>query len=89
MDDRRKLTRRSALQRVALLAGASLTANLMQSSVAQAQQKATKDAVKYQDKPKGDQQCSNCLQFVAPGSCKIVEGAVSPTGYCIAWAKKA
>ncbi len=89
MDDRCKLSRRSALRRVALLAGAALTANVMQNRDALAQQKATKEAMKYQDKPSGDKQCSNCSQFVAPNSCKIVEGAVSPSGYCIAWVKKA
>jgi len=56
---------------------------------AQAQQKASKDAMKYQDHPDGDQSCSTCMQFAPPSSCKVVEGAVSPNGYCIAWAKKA
>ena len=54
-----------------------------------AQAKATKEAMKYQDKPSGDKQCSNCLQFVAPDGCKVVDGTVSPSGYCIAWVKKA
>ena len=84
-----KLTRRSVLRRVALLAGAALTASVARNNDALAQAKATKDAMKYQDKPSGDKQCSNCLQFVAPNGCKVVEGAVSPSGYCIAWVKKA
>ena len=87
MDDRCKLSRRLVLRRVALLAGAALTASVVQTNDALAQQKATKEAMKYQDKPSGDKQCSNCSQFVAPGSCKIVEGSVSPSGYCIAWVK--
>ena len=88
MDDRCKLSRRSVLKRGALLAGAVLTASLVPDNAALAQQKATKEAMKYQDKPNGEKQCSNCLQFVAPGSCKVVEGTVSPSGYCIAWVKK-
>lgn len=84
-----KLTRRSVLRRVAVLAGAALTASVARNNDALAQAKATKDAMKYQDKPSGDKQCSNCLQFVAPNGCKVVEGAVSPSGYCIAWVKKA
>jgi hypothetical protein len=50
--------------------------------------KAPKAAMKYQDHPKGDEKCSNCMQFVAPDSCKVVDGKISPNGYCIAWAKK-
>lgn len=45
---------------------------------------------KYQNQPKGDQQCSNCMHFVAESStCKVVEGKVSPNGWCMLWAKKA
>jgi len=84
-----KVSRRSVLRGVALLAGAALTASVVQSNDALAQAKASKEAMKYQDKPSGDKQCSNCLQFVAPNGCKVVEGAVSPSGYCIAWVKKA
>jgi hypothetical protein len=29
------------------------------------------------------------MQFIAPDSCKVVEGKISPNGYCIAWVKKA
>ena len=87
MDDC-KLSRRSVLTRVALLAGAALTATVVRNNDALAQAKATKEAMKYQDKPSGDKQCGNCLQFVAPNGCKVVEGTVSPSGYCIAWVKK-
>ncbi|HVO87193.1 MAG TPA: high-potential iron-sulfur protein [Casimicrobiaceae bacterium] len=45
--------------------------------------------MKYQDQPNKDQKCSNCMQFVAPDSCKVVDGKISPDGYCIAWVKKA
>jgi hypothetical protein len=53
-------------------------------------------SLKYQNKPNGDQKCSNCMQFVpgktpkAMGGCKVITGdtEISPDGYCIAWAKK-
>jgi len=87
MDDACKLTRRSALRRVAFFAGAGLTAVLpMQRALAQ--QKASKAAMKYQDKPNGDKKCSECLQFIAPASCKVVDGVISPNGYCLAYVKK-
>ncbi len=88
MDDHRSQSRRSLLLRAALLGGGALAASVVPSRQAAAQ-KVSKQAMKYQDKPNGDQQCSNCMQFVPPSSCKVVDGAISPNGYCIAWAKKA
>jgi hypothetical protein len=50
--------------------------------------------MKYQDKPNGDQQCNNC-QFFVPGkksqdngTCQVVEGSISPQGWCTAYSKK-
>jgi len=43
----------------------------------------------YQVSPKGDQTCGNCLLFQAPDSCQVVDGTISPTGWCKFWAKKA
>jgi hypothetical protein len=39
-------------------------------------------AVAYQDQPEGDKECDRCVQFVAPSSCKVVEGNISPHGCC-------
>ncbi|GAB4508995.1 MAG: hypothetical protein Tsb0026_08490 [Sulfuricaulis sp.] len=45
---------------------------------------------KYQDQPKGDQRCANCMHFITESStCRVVEGKVSPNGWSILWAKKA
>jgi hypothetical protein len=49
---------------------------------ASAQTKVTHEIAKYQDTPKNEQKCSTCIQFVAPGSCKIVADPVSPDGWC-------
>ena len=84
-----KCSRRSLLRSAVALAGAATCAALSMNRQAWAQAKASKAAMKYQDKPNGDQKCSNCLQFVAPDGCKVVEGKISPDGYCIAWVKKA
>jgi hypothetical protein len=88
MDPGRKLSRRSVLRDAALFAGAALAATVVPSREALAQQKASQQAMQYQDKPNGDKRCSNCLSFIAPGSCAIVEGTISPNGYCLGWAKK-
>jgi len=59
-----------------------------------AQAKATKAAMKYQDKPNGGNECDKCVQYVpgksakAPGTCKVVEGSISPKGWCMAFAPK-
>jgi hypothetical protein len=47
-----------------------------------AQGKVSKASARYQNKPKGKQQCSGCRNFQAPTSCKVVEGSVSPKGWC-------
>jgi len=84
----KRVSRRDVLKGVALLAGAAALPS------AHAQAKASKAAMKYQDDPKGDAQCSNCVLFIpgpaatAMGTCKVVEGQISPRGWCIAYAKK-
>jgi hypothetical protein len=46
------------------------------------QTKLSHEAAKYQDNPKDGQQCSGCVQFVAPHSCKVVEDPVAASGWC-------
>jgi hypothetical protein len=53
-----------------------------------AQQKIRKEAAKYQYAPKGQQRCQICLQFQPPDQCKIVEGPISPKGWCQYFAAK-
>lgn len=86
MTDKLKLSRRVLLKSTVVLAGATCAGAL--SSGTQAQQKASKAAMKYQDKPNGQQECDGCMQFVAPDACKVVDGKISPKGWCMAWVKK-
>jgi anaerobic selenocysteine-containing dehydrogenase len=87
MDRSNQCSRRQLLKAAALLTGAALTAGLG-ARHARAQQKVPKESVKYQDKPNAEKKCSNCAQFVAPNGCKVVDGTISPNGYCAVWAKK-
>jgi hypothetical protein len=87
LEDNPNLSRRSIMKGAALLAGGTLIAGVMASKEARAQ-KAAKGSLQYQDRPNGDKQCSNCTQFIPNNDCQIVEGTVSPQGYCIAWQKK-
>jgi hypothetical protein len=53
-------------------------------------EKLSKEEVKYQEQPKGAQQCSNCMQFnSAKKICNRVEGQVSPEGWCVLRARNA
>ena len=56
--------------------------------VTEASAKMAQKAVEYQDTPKGDQECSNCSLFQDPNSCTLVDGEISPKGWCKFWVKK-
>jgi hypothetical protein len=45
-------------------------------------------AVNYQNTPKGAAQCDNCVQWKPPAACKVVEGPISPSGWCAVYAPK-
>jgi hypothetical protein len=66
-------------------AGAAPVVVLMNS---EAQAKLAQAAVKYQPDPKDGHQCDGCVQWVAPNACKLVDGEISPTGWCALWVKK-
>jgi hypothetical protein len=48
--------------------------------------KMSKQQAEYRDTPKGIAMCATCTLFVAPHSCKVVEGEVSPDGWCRVYA---
>src|SRR3984957_20889151 len=79
------ISRRQALTIAAGVAGASVTsvAAVVGTSTPAQAAKASQKIVKYQDTPKGDQRCENCVQFEAPSSCKTVEGTVAAQGWCL------
>jgi hypothetical protein len=51
--------------------------------------KMSQQAANYQTAPKNGQKCMDCSLFEAPASCKLVDGAISPAGWCKFFAKKA
>jgi len=80
------LSRRTIVTRsVAGAAGAAVLLGFVTEVSAKMAQK----AVEYQDTPKGDQQCSNCSLFQEPNACTLVDGEISPKGWCKFWVKKA
>jgi hypothetical protein len=46
----------------------------------------SKQEAEYQDSPKDIRMCATCTLFELPRSCKVVEGDVSPNGWCKAYA---
>ncbi len=55
----------------------------------QATKKMPQANVQYQTKPKDERNCGNCANFIAASkTCKLVEGQVSPEGWCNLWAAK-
>ncbi len=87
----RKISRRSLLKGAVAGMGIGVALAFTGRAVAA---KATKAAMKYQDKPNGEKKCSKCTFFIAGktatanGTCQIVEGSISPQGYCIAYSPK-
>ena len=80
-EGRRGFSRRLLLQGAVVSIGAA--AGIVEShQPAGAAPKISKAAVAYQDHPEGDKHCSKCRQFVAPDSCKMVDGPISPQGFC-------
>jgi len=66
-----RLTRRSLFA-----AGATLA------SFGAAAKKSSKKDAAYRGRPNGISSCATCSFFQAPKSCAVVEGAVSPHGWC-------
>jgi hypothetical protein len=48
----------------------------------QEQKKLTQVAARYQDHPHGNEVCAGCPYFLLPASCVLVEGDISPNGWC-------
>jgi hypothetical protein len=80
------VSRRHLLRSVAITAGG---AAVLIGMAVPAQAKMSQTAAAYQDTPKDDHSCANCTLFRPPSSCTIVDGTISPTGWCRFYAKKA
>jgi hypothetical protein len=56
--------------------------------------KASQASMHYQSSPNGGSHCSDCKFFVpgsdakSNGTCQIVDGSISPNGYCMAFNAK-
>jgi hypothetical protein len=81
------VSRRNLLRGATLAAGgAAFLAATMTAQRAEA--KMAQTAAGYQTTPKDGKRCSDCAVFVAPSSCRLVDGTISPEGYCRFFVKK-
>jgi hypothetical protein len=71
------------------IGGVAAAATCGRAAVAQAQEykpqeqkKLSQAAARYQDHPKGNESCGSCPYFVLPKACVLVEGEISPAGWC-------
>lgn len=49
---------------------------------AEGQPKLAKADASYQDRPNGQQHCAICAHYLPPAACQVVQGEVSPNGWC-------
>jgi hypothetical protein len=83
------VSRRSLLGRATLFAaGGALVGSGLIAGAANATTKLSEKTVNYQNAPKGKAQCDNCIQWQSPSSCKLVDGTISPAGWCNIYAPK-
>ncbi|MBV8197004.1 MAG: high-potential iron-sulfur protein [Candidatus Eremiobacteraeota bacterium] len=87
----REMTRKDFVAKAVILPA---LAGLVVAETTTAQAKGSQAQFKYQSSPKNGQKCSGCSFFIpgssakANGTCKIVDGSISPNGWCTAYAPK-
>ncbi|MBC5799648.1 MAG: high-potential iron-sulfur protein [Candidatus Eremiobacteraeota bacterium] len=90
------VSRADALGKLAMAPLAIGALAALRTGAAAANNKSAKSAVKYVDHPVSGKKCDACRFYIAAkhdpmktrGGCQIVQGSISPNGYCVAWAKK-
>jgi hypothetical protein len=67
----------------AVVLGAALPASRIEAAA-----KMSQEVAQYQGSPKGDAHCEICAHFQPPSSCLLVDGSISPNGWCKFYKKK-
>ncbi len=74
-----------------LLRGAAVTiggAAIVVGTSVPAEAKMSTKAAGYQETPKDGASCADCALFKAPNACTLVDGNISPNGWCRFYSKK-
>jgi hypothetical protein len=83
--EKRRVSRRAFLTGVATGAcGFALIAGA-QTKPQPGLRKRTREEVRYQNEPYLGRTCSRCVLYQGEGVCVILDGAVSPNGWCSQW----
>ena len=81
------VSRRNVLRGATVVAsGAALFVAAITTQRAEA--KMAQTAAGYQTSPKDGKKCADCALFIAPSSCRLIDGTVGPEGYCRFFVKK-
>jgi hypothetical protein len=83
----REISRRVVLERFRVMLGVVCTGAII-TRPSQVLAKISGQQAQYQSRPNGDRRCSECSFFVAPASCQLVDGEISPDGWCRFFAAK-
>ena len=78
------VSRRQMLQSACIAAGGAVLAG----TVTPAEAKMMQKGAGYQDTPNTGASCADCALFKAPNACTLVDGTISPNGWCRFYAKK-
>ena len=70
------------------VAFAAVSLSALAASTGTAIAKVSQKAAGYQEKPKDEQKCCGCALFKSPDSCTLVDGTISPDGWCRLYSKK-
>jgi high potential iron-sulfur protein len=80
-----RISRRSVMQGLSFAIVATPAMLTSHSALAA---KMSQASAAYRNSPKGSQNCGNCKLFAPPSSCTLVEGPISPKGWCKFWVGK-
>ena len=86
-DQSDRVSRRDFLNIAAVGGGALIAASLSTAAPA-APKKFSQQQAHYQPVPKSGQRCQDCALWQSPTACQVVEGQVSPAGWCILYQPK-
>jgi anaerobic selenocysteine-containing dehydrogenase len=82
------VSRRDFMNIAGVGAGALIAIGLSSSASAAEKKKFSQQQAHYQPIPKSGQRCQNCALWQTPNACQVVDGPVSPAGWCILYQPK-
>lgn len=86
-ETRNSVSRRDFLNIAAVGGGALLAAGVTARASA-APKKFSQQQAKYQAVPKNGQRCQTCALWQSPHDCQVVDGPISPAGWCMLYQAK-